>query len=216
MIIALCDVKLDPLVYLFILIMLCGDIELNPGPIPSNDSFEFVSSPSTNSFSDASDVRGRNKLRFVHLNVRSLLPKIDQISVEFSEYDIIALTETFLDASIENDDINIPGYYPPFRKDRSRHGGGVCIYVKQTIFAQRYEFHQYDIEEIWLKIRTHNTSFFFACVYRPPNADNEFWYNFTVSVQHVKSQNDPKLYIVGDLNSNFLVDTTYKLYSQIH
>ena len=66
-------------------------------------------------------------IKFIHLNVRSLLPNFDIISVEFSKFDIIALTETFLDNTIDDDTFLIPGFYPPFRKDRSRHEDGVCI-----------------------------------------------------------------------------------------
>ena len=78
------------------LIILNGDVEVNPGP-----SDEHYSLSSTSS--ETLDQGGKLNLSFIHLNVRSLLPNLDQISIEFDSYDIIALTETFLDDFIDSD-----------------------------------------------------------------------------------------------------------------
>ena len=45
--------------------------------------------------------------------------------------DILSINETRLDATICNNEINIPGY-ALFRKDRSRTGGGVCLYIRDV------------------------------------------------------------------------------------
>ena len=88
----------------------------------------------------------------MHLNVRSLLTSIDQFSLEFNKFDIIALSETLLDEYINNSDSDITGYSEPFQMDRNRHGGGVCIYVKPTLLAERcYELEDNRMECIWLK-----------------------------------------------------------------
>ena len=43
--------------------------------------------------------------------------------------DILSLTETWLDHSVSDCLISIPGYKRPFRRDRQgRRGGGVAIY----------------------------------------------------------------------------------------
>ena len=46
--------------------------------------------------------------------------------------DLIAFNETRLDANITDNMINIDGY-DVVRKDRSRNGGGVCIYLRSSI-----------------------------------------------------------------------------------
>ena len=80
------------------------------------------------------------------------MPKLDQLAVELSDFDIIALSETFLDDSINDDDLHLPGFYNPFRRDRNRHGGGVCIYVKTTLYVERcLELEHSSMECIWLK-----------------------------------------------------------------
>lgn len=52
-------------------------------------------------------------------------------------YDIIAITETFLDPSI-NDSEFAPHFYSVFRWDRNRHGGGVMILVRDNILVSRH------------------------------------------------------------------------------
>ena len=91
------------LLFIFILILTCGDIETNPGPVVGDHT--SIDSDGESVFDDISHF-----CKIVHLNVRSLLTCHEQISVEFQEYDIIALTETFLDNNITNDDIHIAGF----------------------------------------------------------------------------------------------------------
>ena len=62
-----------------------GDIESNPGP----NSFSEGDSLCSN-ITDS--IASCKLFKFIHLNVRSLIPNIDQIYMEFNHYDIIALT----------------------------------------------------------------------------------------------------------------------------
>ena len=47
-------------------------------------------------------------------------------------FDITCLNETRLNCSIDNSEVGIPGY-DLARKDRNRNGGGVAIYLRDTI-----------------------------------------------------------------------------------
>ena len=70
----------------------------------------------------------------MHLNVQSLLPKIDIMVTELLPYDIVVLTETWLKPHIHDDQLTLPGFSQIIRNDRTdRPGGGVAIYVKSTI-----------------------------------------------------------------------------------
>ena len=65
-----------------------GDVESYPGPSSFGEANLF--------FSDMTDsIYSCGLFKFIHLNVRSLLPNIEQIYLEFNNFDIIALTETF-------------------------------------------------------------------------------------------------------------------------
>ena len=66
-----------------------------------------------------------------HLNIRSLLPKMDEIRHCLSGKSppaVIAFTEIWLDDTIVNGEIAVQGY-SVYRKDRNRHGGGIVVYV---------------------------------------------------------------------------------------
>ena len=66
--------------------------------------------------------------------MRSLLPAIDEINLIIKSHkpSIVTLCETWLDPSIPNEIINIPGY-TIHRKDRNRHGGGLLTYVSDDL-----------------------------------------------------------------------------------
>ena len=73
-------------------------------------------------------------LTFGHLNLRSLLPKIDEIRnfMSVSNFDIFAVSESWLNDTIIDSEIAIEGYQV-YRKDRSNSiGGGVCLYVNKS------------------------------------------------------------------------------------
>lgn len=97
-----------------------GNVKSNPGPIPPSIS---LSTPS--------DFKERNGLGLLHMNVRSLVPKIDlvRVSVATSDPDILVISETWLNKSVPDSTIQINGYNL-FRSDRPSKGGGVAIYIK--------------------------------------------------------------------------------------
>ena len=83
--------------------------------------------------------RKKNFITFCHWNLNGLMAhnfikvSLLQTLAVTNDYDIICLTETFLDSSVENDDdrISIPGYnllHADHPSNTKR--GGVCIYYK--------------------------------------------------------------------------------------
>jgi transcriptional regulator with PAS, ATPase and Fis domain len=96
------------------LLLIAGDIELNPGPKGTPDLIETV-------------------LSIYHGNIRSLRNKINYIANLIEEYNIVFATETHLNNQITDDDIAISGFDIPFRKDRNSHGGGIIMYHKSNI-----------------------------------------------------------------------------------
>ena len=87
--------------------------------------------------SEQSDVYScfrKKGLHFIHLNTRSLLPKIDELCHIANETGaaVIGVTETWFDSSVSDSEIEIPGYIIQ-RKDRRRTGGGVCMYINKDL-----------------------------------------------------------------------------------
>jgi len=75
------------------------------------------------------EFRERSGLGIIHLNIRSLLPKIDMLRIwaKSSDADIIDLSETWLTKSSSDKVISIKRYNV-FRTDRPKKGGDVVIY----------------------------------------------------------------------------------------
>ena len=96
----------------------------------------------------------RNKaLHFIHLNINSLLPKIDQLReiVKTSKPMVIGITETKLDISIGGSEIPIDGYCA-IRRDQNRKGGGVICYVTNRIFYNTKNCISNKIENIFVEL----------------------------------------------------------------
>ena len=65
-------------------------------------------------------------LHFVHININSLLPKIDELKcIANKTKAAIGITESTLDHTVRNHAVNFPGY-DILRCDRNRNGGGVA------------------------------------------------------------------------------------------
>ena len=68
-------------------------------------------------------------MNIAHSNINSIRNKIDDISVELSDYDIICISK--LNDQISTTSLLIDSYNNPVRKDRNvNNGGGLIIYVK--------------------------------------------------------------------------------------
>ena len=121
--------------------------------------------------------------KFMLTNVRSLAPKMDEISyfMLHNHVDLAFITETWLGESIRDSIIHIPGY-TVFRRDRIRDNhSGVCIYVQAD---QLRKFKQIshiiccdDHEILWLHICPNRlprgySSIIVGVIYHPPS-DND-------------------------------------------
>lgn len=108
---------------ILLMLLMAGNVQSNPGPEPE-------------CFYVPSEFSSRPGLKVVHLNVRSLMPKIDFIRIwaVSTKADIIAISETWLKKTLSDNDIAIDGYNI-FCVDRKSKGGGVIIYVNCRLNA---------------------------------------------------------------------------------
>ena len=84
----------------------------------------------------------------MHLNVKSLVNKIDEIRNLTSSINpaVFGFSETWLDETITDDEIKIQGYVLE-RKDRNRLGGGVCAYIREDLaYNRRFDMETPDLE----------------------------------------------------------------------
>jgi len=144
-----------------------------------------------------------------HLNIRSLLPKLDEIkhTVFSQNIDILCLNETFLDNTITDHEMGINGY-TSLRKDRTRHGGGVAMYIKDTInFKCRDDIpSNFSLECLWIEISGKDSESILLCsIYRPPSADHTYYSNIIDMLMKASSENK-HLVVIGDMNFNYVLD----------
>ena len=117
---------------------------------------------------------------------------------------MIAFNETRLDQSISDGLIHLDGY-EVIRKDRSRNGGGVCIYIRSSInYKIRSDLIPPTLEAVCLEItKPRSKPFIVSTIYRPPNAPAEFFDCFETLIKQIDDENR-EMYIPGDLNCNLL------------
>jgi len=148
-------------------------------------------------------------LKKAHLNVRSLKCREHFILVKEAilenKFDIFTISETWLNSSVTDLEIEIPGYVI-YRIDRqAKNGGGVCAYVSRNYSTEYLSnislitasgFHQ-----LWLKIHIRNMKSFIVCTtYRPLNTPLSYFdSDLTENFIYTSLFNVP-IYLLGDFN----------------
>ena len=119
-------------------------------------------------------------------------------------FDLLTINETRLDYTIDNNEVDIPGYNL-IRKDRNRNGGGVAIYVRDTIPYTDCNFLLPDnVEAICIEIhKPKSKPLVVSTWYRPPDAKIELLDYFEYFLKNIDTDNKEVL-ITGDFNCNFL------------
>lgn len=167
---------------MFMLLFLSGDIETNPGPCTGT----------------------QYTLDIFHLNIRSIRNKLDGLLSLVSDFDVLCFTESHLNSSILDRDLFIDGFNTIFRKDRNSFGGGIIVYISNSLrVKRRIDLEPINIECIWIEISDPTCNILLCCTYRPPNCDNFFWRNLSWSIEKAYDESD-KIIVVGDLNVDFL------------
>ena len=64
--------------------------------------------------------------------------------------DILALTETKLDATFTKAQFLLNGFSEPYRLDRSRNGGGVMIYIHENVPSKLLDIHVFPLEDLFV------------------------------------------------------------------
>ncbi len=118
--------------------------------------------------------------------------------------DLIAFNETRLDPNITDNIIHLTDY-DIVRKDRTRNGGGVCIYLRSSInYKVRDDLVPSELEAVCIEIiKPHSKPFLVTTVYRPPSALPEFFDHFERLIKAIDNENK-EMYILGDLNCDLL------------
>lgn len=170
----------------------------------------------------AQSSRDKN-LSVLYLNARSLKSvnttrnKLHQFhnAINLGNYDIIAVTETWLNSSVLDSKLVPPGY-TVYRRDREdviggKVGGGVALFIKDSIFSCRRKDLEPSSEEVViceLRPKKHS-KVGRILVYRPPSADEAIFTQNIESVLKSAQSHFDSLCILGDFNLPTIDWTSY-------
>ena len=181
--------------YYRLLLLLSGDISLNPGPF---HNLQPLDQNEWNIFKH----RG---LHFLHLNINSLLPKIDELRhiARLTNAVVIGIAESKLDDFVLASEIHI-NEYDLLHCGRNRHEGGLAYYIRKDLSYNVKSYFPKNKENIFFELLLPNTKpmyqWYIGTMYRPPNQIN-FMEIFNENFSKVDTNNF-ELYIFGDVNLN--------------
>ena len=223
-----------------LLLLLSGDIEVNPGPCykyPCSRCDKPVKSNQDGIQCDGCDLWFHRQCEYLSKSAYLSLSNSNEAWLcsvcalpnfsdsFFSSYcdsssdssglsntvisDVFVICESWLDASVSQNEISIPNY-SILRNDRNRHGGGVAVFFKSSMKATLiHSENRFQLESLWLSLSGGSIppSTVLCVFYRPPSASR-------ASIDELFSQCQVMLacfrhvIICGDLNINLLFDNT--------
>ena len=174
--------------FLFLILLMSEDIEKNPGP------------------------KENNNLSFLHWNLNSLAVHnyekflALQAFNSLHKYDIICLSETFLDSTFNDQDLDFNGY-KILRADHPDDVkmGGVCVYYKQSHPLRIFNIFNLN-EYLVFEVQHMNQICIIVTLYRSPSqSSNEFDYfllEFETLIDNIYNyDNNASIMILGDFNA---------------
>ena len=84
---------------------------------------------------------------------------------------IIAIVETWLDSDILESEVAISGYRM-FRRDRSRHGGGLLMYINESQHVKS-QYYTAELELMGVAVSNLSGSLLVGPYYQPPNSGTD-------------------------------------------
>jgi exonuclease III len=164
------------------------------------------------------DNNSSGNFKIYHQNIRGISGKVDefQISLHHNRPQVICLTEHHLKTE-EIININLDQYKLGTFFCRQEHkGGGVCIYISQSLQCSIINLEKYhkekDLEICALKLNVQMNNFIIICIYRSPTGN---FTHFLTQLEIILNDlcNTSSIFILcGDFNINYMKDS-YRKYS---
>ena len=139
-----CLTKIDQFAfYKIFLLMICMDINPNPGPNDTNSS---------------------HTIDIMHLNTHSIRNKLNFISNLSDTYQVVCFSETHLDDIIDSNSLNLEGFDITLRKDRTRNSGGIMICVSSLLnYKRRTDLENRRIETLSVELQLKSQIILICC-----------------------------------------------------
>ena len=151
-------------------------------------------------------VYDQHNYSLLHLNIRSLSKHYDDLTSLLTttgcSFDIIGCSESWLNDYSCVDLFNLDGYTLHLKNRPNRRGGGVCLYVKNSLFVKVCDFDIDDdhSESLFIEINTKDKNLIVGVIYRPPDS---IFYTFRGKLEnllHKLNKSNKDCIILGDFN----------------
>ena len=157
---------------IFLLLLICGDIELCTGPHVQED---------------LTDISKLREIKLVHQNIGGLLSKKDILENLFTnEKFIITLPVTHI-ASVNSELFQIPRFQFVHKNRIAGEGGGVAMYLSDDLkWKRRTDLKTNEIECISVEFNIFKSkSFLIRCIYRPPDSSSYLRNDFNKNINEM-------------------------------
>lgn len=145
-------------------------------------------------------------MNIYYQNVRGLRTKTSDFYANLcvENYDIVCLTETWLNESVGDSEI-FSDMYEVYRKDRvsstKKWGGGVLIAIKNIYLGSERIFDLETDDSIWMRAELSDGGFLYVCsVYLSPNSSVSQYNMFFDKIETQFFREKDRIVIVGDFN----------------
>lgn len=178
----------------------CNDIESNPGPVSNSHK------PTAN-------------FQIGHVNMRSIkapipttlsnnlntpLIKMDLLKAEMTaqNYNILGISETWLDNTFDENKLLVEGYQRPIRRDNTSHSCGSMLYIaNNTPATRKIHLEPTDSEIICVELQIKKIKVLVCSCYRPQHRDIiDFCYDIETILDNGSDTYQSYVFI-GDMNA---------------
>lgn len=171
---------------MFLLVLLSGDIELNPGPHrPKHPA---------------------RSCRILYSNIRGLHKNIKDLTMASMDYDIVFCSETLVSNHRHISELLMPGFNKPLliRSDSLPRARGMSLYLRSGYNAQpltKFLCHCHEIQLVKVSSKYHNHYIF--SLYRNPDANNNLYDCLLNALALIQSVDVKSSFIfLGDVNAH--------------
>ena len=159
-------------------------------------------------------LKGKGLKVFI-LNVCTFYRRLDEIRnhIVSSNVDIIGFSESGLNNNISDSEVETDGYKVHRCDRKERTGGGLTVYVRDSLSVTRCHLVEDDkIESVWLELSNVNSKpTFIGFIYRPPDSLSCWYDHFECYLEAVIQKSD-HIIILGDFNVNLLKTKKHVLF----
>ena len=160
---------------------------------------------------------GPNCLMIMYFNAQSLLPKMDKLRALIGTQNphIVCIVETWLSNDISDNEISLEGFQV-LRLDRNRHGGGMLIFVHDSLVSKVVVAGPSSFELLIISVSNHVSTckHHVGLLYHPPSSSVQCLVDLYNCLGSLEPSSYSSFVLIGDFNIDFY-NPSYFLYSHL-